>query len=433
MKAKQLKLIRDGMVFEKTKNLREAIVSEGKLGITRTTNGPEVARGATKLKERSELNIQFRSPSASLVGDDDALLSIVVPSSGFTDRRRPGLQQKPEVKSGVKVATVRIDGLVADPPKEGEVKELPGIAGGIPVPKTPEPPTAKINVPDLVHGSQFSARNLAHVQIQEWIERYLPEVEIQGPKKYVESRLAVKNDTDEPLTVWVKAYHRQSREGRLQWTWFPQASGGEGAYRFIVKPGEKKLLDLSESLGESEIASSKKPGLLAAARVRLWAESESGERWMEYKTKDLQIVRADPALGGEPGYFDESMRTHTHVVRPKKGPRPYSERVLKLANKTSEPLTIELEYRSAEGGLPRWRKLDPFEIPSGAFGHPTTAEGMKVRASQIRVVGKGENFYFGEYEKQPLDVVEPIDGRRLYSADKIGAFDFTFRPPEKKK
>jgi len=418
-------------VADKTEKLREAVATGGMRGITRSNSGEQKIVAGRRLSERSQLNLQFRNPSAALEGNDGALLTVVVPAAGFSEKIRTGKPTVRKTESDFQIATVRFERLVADPPKVDTAKTGEGKTEPTKT-NQPKPPTAKISVPILKHGSQFPAERLAHVHLQELIERFLPEVEILGPKKYVESRLAVKNGTDEPLVLWVKTYHRQPIQGRLDWAWLPSAPKEVPAFRFALKPGETKVLDSADLLElRRDLTAAVPVGPLAAARVRLWAESESGERWMDYRNKDLNIVAADSALGGEPGYFADSMKTHVHVIRPKTGLRVHSERVVKLTNKTSEPLDVALEYHSVEGDVARWRKLDPFEVPPGATGLPTTPEGMKVRASQIRIVGKGENLYFGEYERSPLHVVDAEKGGRLYSAEKIGTFEFTFRPPSR--
>ena len=74
-------------------------------------------------------------------------------------------------------------------------------------------PTARIFVDGLRDESGFNATMLARYELQQLVEKYLPEVEIDGPRFIEERYLAVKNGTDETLTVWIQA-ESLVREGR---------------------------------------------------------------------------------------------------------------------------------------------------------------------------------------------------------------------------
>ena len=63
------------------------------------------------------------------------------------------------------------------------------------------------------------------------------------------------------------------------------------ALSFRIEPGKKELLQLSpERAGRARL----RPGPMTASRVRLWAESETGERWLDYRDQDLWLVERNP-------------------------------------------------------------------------------------------------------------------------------------------
>lgn len=373
--------------------------------------------------QTSELRFRFDNAVGASRGKGNGTVGLTVGASGY--RSRVSYREKDKAdrdySSDVKGASIEFAAVVPQDSRDLKKDEVQG------------KPKARIRVEPIKDASGMNATRLAHIEIQRLVERHLPEVEIEGPKMHYVSQLAVHNRTKEPIKVWVQRRSRRYDGQKLVWEWTPAEPGSRDAHRFKLEPGQKEVLEVvtgyshhvSET-SEVELASTEP---LTASRVRIWAESESGERWMQYKTKDRWLVKRDPKLREARGYFADKVRTYTHVIEPKSGGRIYSERLVQLTNKTAEPLKVNLRYRTNEGGETSWRSLDSFEIPPGGRGFPSTSEGMKVRASRIRFTAQSEHFYFGKHKNKSLYLVEETDDRRIYFADKIGHFEHVFDSP----
>jgi hypothetical protein len=406
--------VRLAKTLQLTDELCAAIERRGTPGLHFNRYEANDSPSGRRYRDRSELSVQFRSAQCAPSGNEDACLALLVPVAGFTDQLVPGKDVTLTSGADVKTGTVRFQGLLGD----GKSQR----------------PRAQIRVASMSHGSQFPAERIARREIQQLIERHLPEVDIEGPREFVESQLAVHNKCDEPIAVWVQTEWRTVRDKQFAWEWSPAPPGSDNAYRFQIGPGKTELLQIDSRYPSppgdetSDVDIEDRP--LTASRVRLWAESESGEQWMMHRSRDLWLVEQDPALREVRGYFDEQIHTYTHVIEPQAGGRVFSERLVRMTNKTSESLTVQLRYRAHEGGQTMWRSVGPFEIPPGAAGFVTTDQGMKLRASQLQFSARSAHLYFGQYEKQTLDLVDEQNGRRLYFADKIGLLEHVFDNPD---
>ncbi len=108
--------------------------------------------------------------------------------------------------------------------------------------------------------------------------------------------LKVFNDTEEPLTVWVK-YHTLQGE---RWVWVPgEPDESAKALRFQVKPGVAAVLRGKDGKA------------IQADRVRIWARSASGDEWYEHKGEDLLLV--PESSGSRHEYYAVKMEYHTHT------------------------------------------------------------------------------------------------------------------------
>jgi hypothetical protein len=103
----------------------------------------------------------------------------------------------------------------------------------------------------------------------------------------------VKNDTGERLTVYVQYQTISQSKG---WTWNPVVPGSEPravAYTFV--PGQ-----------EANLRHEDWP--INANRVRIWARSDSGEEFAEYRDEDLWLV---DEIDGDCVYYADEAETFT--------------------------------------------------------------------------------------------------------------------------
>jgi hypothetical protein len=120
-----------------------------------------------------------------------------------------------------------------------------------------------------------------------------PSAEQEEPEAVTQTRryLKVKNDTGSKLTVWL---HYRTLTTGDEWKWFPK--DGRKAVRYELDPGEETYL-------------CHEGWKVNASRVRIWAETASGEQMDEYKDQDLWLVPEDEE--GERSYSAPQMEDFT--------------------------------------------------------------------------------------------------------------------------
>jgi hypothetical protein len=350
-----------------------------------------------RYSKASELHLLFLPCATGTENDKkDGALMFGIQASGFTSVVDPRQKGKSVQDKGSDVVRVKVSiaGLFDENVKR---------------------PKAKIDLPSIKHGSTFPADMLARDEIQRRLEFAFPEIDIEGVKRLEQAHLQVENKAAEPITVWVQYRTRQRLEYRYQWQWVP----GE--------PGSGERLELTLGPGQKQFVTDREGEKIEASRVRVWAESETGETWEENRRKDLWLVEENPKLDGARAYHAEAMRVHTHVFKPSGEKRPFSERIVEFKNKTPETLDLRLEYRSSRGGKIAWRS-GRYTIAPGETLQPRDSDGLRIRASRIRFTAESENRRYVKHSGDSLFTVEEVDGRRLYEAKKIGLFVHTFEP-----
>jgi len=350
--------------------------------------------------EVSELFFRFPTCASGLVDNDkNGMLVFPMQVSGFSSTIAPG--QRPKRSTGSDLVEIKVifKGLIGE-----------------------ETPKAKIDLPSFNQGSRFPAADMVRDEIQKGIEKFLPEVEIEGRQKRRQKQLRVANKTQEKLRVFVHVRTSYfAKESGYQWIWTPSPPG-ETPHVMDVDPESSELLEIFSPDRRSENAT--------AQRVRIWAESESGQRWLDHRDEDLWLVDSNPQFENERVYFSEQVETFDHTFEPQPGPHVFTERVLKLRNETPEFLSLEVQYRSSDHGNVEWETFRG-EIPANSSIEPRNDLGMRIRASRIRFSAETQNRLFETHQGSPLWLVDQIEGQRAYAADKIGEFQYVFLPKAK--
>ena len=107
-----------------------------------------------------------------------------------------------------------------------------------------------------------------------------------------ERYLHVKNETADKLTVYVQ-YRTALSSGK--WVWLPEdPEKSQETLAYDLEPGEEM------HLGDGQAA-------LTASRVRLWAVTENGDGWLDYKDKDLWLVPEEE--DGQHCYYADEVET----------------------------------------------------------------------------------------------------------------------------
>lgn len=347
-----------------------------------------------RFSDRSELHIRFLVCVAGLANkNQDGLLIFPLQVSGFKSAISASGGGKADRKSGADYQQVKVSltGIRADKPK------------------------AKIDLPELRHGSSYNAVQLARDEIIERIRWFFPDAEIEGRQKFDVKRFAVRNETKEPIAVWLHYRKKVRKENHFGWEWTPS------------EPDRGDPIELALAPGKTEVVAIDNSSPIEGSHVQFWVESESGELWEEHRHEPLSLVAPNPELDGERAYYAERPQTHEFVVRPHSGKIAFTERVLELENATDESLDVSLQYYTSNGGKLQWRTAAYTLPPKNRFT-PRDDRGMRLRASQMRVTGKTQNRRYHRHAKDPLWLVEEVDGRRAYLAEKVGTYQFVFTP-----
>jgi hypothetical protein len=105
----------------------------------------------------------------------------------------------------------------------------------------------------------------------------------------------IQNDTGENLKVFIQ-YRTQTDQGK--WLWFPTmpAVDARDALCYDFKDG--MMADLTDN-----------DWRIHANRIRIWAVSETGKKWLDFKDADLVVV-PETNDAGEPFYRAPEMQTY---------------------------------------------------------------------------------------------------------------------------
>jgi hypothetical protein len=395
----------------------------GAINATRMDRKPAPSIHGTdnrRYRKKTEWQAAFDRAALAPEGKTDAVVVFAVRSSGFKSTIHSDGNNDRRTGSEMKWC-------------ELQLKNLFG--------KTAGKPTADVRWKEPLRAdyTYLPAAQLVNDAIQDLLEQYLPEVSLNGKRRFYEKKLKVKNDCDEPIRVWVQGRTRLRIDGRYQWRWVPgdlEEVDDDFAIKLTIPAKSIKEVELIDEVripvpksaggsGGSQTLKLNTP--LTASRVYIWAESESGQRWVENWDDEVWLVPPNPTYENKRRYYALEMDTYTHVFRPTTGKRMFSERVVQFRNQTGDPLTVKLQYLATEDGVKRWRNLPEFTIKAGELLEPRTEFGLRVRGSQIKFTAESDRLLFDAHRTEPLFLVAESTGRRLYLGEKIGTYEHVFR------
>jgi hypothetical protein len=385
-------------------------------GIHDQTVEHRVTRGRRYSRD-SQLHVHFLSNSAGMDNPSDVGFALLIEVSGY------------------QVDITHGDSEIKEPNPAGHVYKVQIVIKGLM--DGGQRPVATIDIPPLDHDSVFPAEQLVRERLQRLLEYHFPEVEVEGEKRFFEKRLAIENRHDEPVTVWVQRRTFVRAAEQRGWQWVPAECNAAGAKQIKIAPGKTELLEETTTLrlpafskvgGFPRLSFQKKEIAvpLTASRMRIWAESESGERWTDDKAKSVYLIEPNAALNGERAYVEKDMKTYTYVISPHTGSHVFTERQLALQNKTHEDLTVDLVCRTTQGNNQRWLRLPGVSIKAGETLEPRQDDGFRIRASRVYFVAHSESFRYLAYKREPLWLVDETAAGRVYGQEKIGRFTHVF-------
>ena len=273
-------------------------------------------------------------------------------------------------------------------------------------------PKVAIDTPPLRHGSDFDATQAIRDEVIARVRWFFPEAVIEGRQKYFEKTLTFENECQEPAVVWLHYRTRIRTTAGFEWNWKP-CPPHEGQPLRVVVPARAEIPITTEG------------NPVKAGGVQIWAESESGEQWLDYRNNVLPLIAPNPDCEGELAYYSELPEKYTYTIRAREGKRQFTERTIELRNESTEKLDVSLGYRTQIDNRLIWRD-GKYILQPGEKLAPRDSEGMLIRASQIRVTGKTENRRYEKHAADPLWLVPDTDGHRVYQADRIGKYAYVF-------
>lgn len=376
---------------DRVKALESLAGSIEKVSVDKVRQAGSLKSVERKLSNHSELRFRFTLCVSGLENDNkDGVLLFPVQVSGFTSVISSDESRPPKRSSG------------------SDFKKVKVTLTGVTAPK----PKVKIDLPNLKHGSEFDAVQLARDEIIRRVRWFFPDADIEGRQKFDLKQFAIKNSTEDQITTWVYFRTDVRKENKIESEWKPN----RGTPIKVSLPPKSTVL-VKDSSGNP----------IEADWVKFWGESEVGDTWDEFRDKALPLIDRNPQLENARAYYDEQMQTYTYTITPLTGKRNFTERIVELQNETPESLTATLQYRTSVGGKLVSRK-GTFTIPAQSKLTPRDDQGMLLRASQLRISGNTENRRYLRYADAPLWLVDEHNGKRIYQADRIGRFQFVFSP-----
>jgi hypothetical protein len=127
-------------------------------------------------------------------------------------------------------------------------------------------------------------------------QRIVDDARVEQKPAWPTRYLRVHNDTGENLRVYIQ-YYTPGDQGR--WRWLPGDLKAPSSGQFVMVECPKD--------GQTEVQD--RDTRVDASRVRVWAISESGKKWEDFRDKDLEVVpeRNDK---DEPSYLAAIRQTY---------------------------------------------------------------------------------------------------------------------------
>jgi hypothetical protein len=407
---------------DRLKRLGQLADAIQRVKIDQKSSTGDLTSDGRRFSNSSELHMRFLVAAADLTENKkDAICIFPVQVSGFTSEIDSSKKiDNQQTGADMQKAEIRILGLV------GQAK-----------------PKVKVQLSPLNHGSQFPADQIARDKIHDLVKLFFPEAEIDGIQKFYEKEIQIQNATQEPIKVWIfgrswvksnppnptlnannnpnnnsspdnSSPNNSSIEpSNVTWAWVPGDPLSGKPIELQLAAGQSKKVPLGNQT-------------LSANSILVWAESETGERWTQHKSDPLWTVEPNPKEFGNRAYHAEKIELFTHKIEPQPGPKLLTERLLEMKNDTTEPIEVELRYRTQTDRGFEW-KIAQFNVPAKQTLRPKDSSGALIRSSRIEFIGKSDNRQYLKYKANPLWLVEDSGGRRAYKAEKIGVYRYTFQ------
>jgi hypothetical protein len=169
--------------------------------------------------------------------------------------------------------------------------------------------------------------------------------------------LTLKNATTEPVKVWIQY---ETQEADRQWRWVPADLPSYQAITCTVAAGQNTL---AVNNGQP----------IKARRTRIWAESESGTRWSEFRDQDLWLLGSQ-----ESGPENRQLKTLFDMLDSERDGDLYVD-----ANDADSDGVIEILRKDAQGGIQALVHANPaFLKQSGISPSPRGPIDLRQRTVQ---------------------------------------------------
>jgi hypothetical protein len=236
----------------------------------------------------------------------------------------------------------------------------------------------------------------------------------QKRPKQVRRYLKLANKTEERIRVWLQ-YRSVSQGG--EWRWYPGEPGSESnALRYTFEPDESNYLN-----------DSGRGVRVAASRVRIWAESETGRRWTKNLDSDLWLVEES---GGSRAYYAEKIGTFTHTFRAREGPRTFRDRLVEVDNQSDIPIVVEARaLTELPDGRRVWRTAEKTTVAANQKVKLKDGAAWPLRGSAMNLWAEDAKKRF-RWDKHKSSRIGLVDSRG-YRGEDIGRYVYKLEVPKK--
>ncbi len=381
--------------------------------------------GSRRLSRQTELSVKCDRATLAPEGADDFVVALSLRCSGYQVRLSTQEPSQRSQGAEMKWAWIRLTNA------RGHAKGARSI---------------EIHLPALNANQKYTyldVTSLVRTRLQAILEQYLPDFSLGGPQHFYEKRLAVRNAADEPITVWVQGRTLTRDDKGSAWRWLPGDPSAHRAFKTVIPAHATRNLeeDIKIPLPKVSIGNIAGGGgfkfsttsqiehvPFAASRVRIWAETASGQQQTSHRDHDLWLVPENRHMKGEHAYIADQMALATYTFSFPAYDRELSERLVLFRNDTHEPLTISAaQYQTLLGGRAVWRALPALTLKPGSVHKLTEPGGEAVHATALRFVAEGADLLFDQYRQVPLYLVKEHGGSRTYRARSLGTYEQVFK------
>lgn len=249
---------------------------------------------------------------------------------------------------------------------------------------------AKVFGTDTNASAAFNVDGIIRVALQSVVVRTIGPVEFVGSTGFTEKTIAIQNATADPVKVHLKVRKRRITGGEFAWDWLPSPPAASGSFTFEIPANTTQPIHLHQDLNSDFDDFGGNAPELSGSRIRLQAESTSGEIW-DFTSQDIFLVDLDESLGSDRIYQAQSIQGFVFTIQSRYIHPPQQVILFKDAKATV----------LHKGDVPR-----QFKIPIGSGNTEALLQSLRIESPRT-----GNVFI----DSQPWDWDATVSSQTLHS------------------